>query len=121
MTTLALGYLILVTAVTYSAMLSDDMRSTGWGRWCFLLAIPTANLAFGSICGSHPLSLRTGIATAFTVGWTTSFAMLADLPLPLPWPQWVVWPFAFAIGLATLAYAWRIWVGKYSDAVSLRT
>ncbi|WP_177239623.1 hypothetical protein [Streptomyces monashensis] len=115
-TVLAVGHLGLVTATLIIALNSDSMRGVGWARWCFLAGVPSAHLAIATAYGSRPPVRRVPIfwiAPLFIIVWTTAFAVMAHLPLPLPW---ALWPLVFGIGLVALAFAWRMWVGRFPAA-----
>ncbi|MCX4596968.1 serine protease [Streptomyces sp. NBC_01549] len=117
-TLVALCHLILVGGVAFTAGGSPGLHEAGWSRWMFPLMIFSANLAIASLYGSHQVdktAFFTWIGPPFVVAMTTLSALIADLPLPPPWPPWILWPVVFSGGLYSLTFAWRIWIGQFKE------
>ncbi|MFD4144534.1 hypothetical protein [Streptomyces sp. NPDC058572] len=114
----ALCHLVLVGGTAFTATASPDLQDAGWGRWLFILMIFSANIAIAILYGGHRMdrtALFTWVCPPFVVGMTTLSALIADLPLPPPWPPWILWPVIFSGGLFSLIFAWRIWIGQFQE------
>jgi len=114
-TLLAACHLVLVVGATSSAIFSDSLRQEGWSRWMYLVLTFSANIAVPVLYGAARPSARdlvTWIWPLFVITLDTSFAVLAHLATPEPFPLWVLWPVIFSAGLYTLTFAWLIWIGQ---------
>ncbi|MER7812954.1 serine protease [Streptomyces sp900116325] len=114
-TLMSLCHLILVAGVTSSAVHSSDLKQAGWTAWLFVALLLSGHVAMAAMYGSIQMNranMITWVGPPFIVGLTTLLALTADLPLPSPWPPWVLWPVVFGGGLYSLTFAWRIWFGQ---------
>ncbi|MFG2276033.1 hypothetical protein ACGFNY_40515 [Streptomyces chartreusis] len=114
-TLLAFCQLVLVAAVPTGVALTATVKDDDVSLWIFVAMNVLMHLTVASSFGGRELA---GIPFAwilppFTVGMTTLSGVMLDQYWPSDWPPpWLVWPFIFAFGLATLTYAWRIWFGQ---------
>jgi hypothetical protein len=114
-TLLAVCHLVLVVGATSSAIFSDSLRQEGTSRWMYLVLTFSANIAVPFLYSAARPSARdlvTWIWPLFVIAMDTSFAVLARLATPEPFPLWVLWPVIFSTGLYTLTLAWLIWIGQ---------